>query len=137
MKKLTKILYYMFIIIAINSCTNVKKSSSQRIDSESFYIVESIRDSIHLENGFGIIRGRVFDEHSKRHVVYGQILITDEYIEGALVDSLGNFQMLIKKGINKLKIRSASNHSLFIDTFLVKEKTIYTLKIYLGSNIIY
>ncbi len=123
--------------MAINSCSNIKRSNSSLIYIDGFYNIESVVESDEIEKGYGIIRGSVFDASTKENLSFGEVLIGEEYIEGISIDSLGGFEMLVESGNIKLKIRSVINTSLYIDTFFVKEKTIYTLRIYLGSESIY
>lgn len=135
MNKSFKILILTFFI-SIISCSTKKTTYNDRIETDGYYVVESVKDSNDLEKGYGLIRGQVFDEYTKKYVSNGFVII-DGMKKGAILDSLGNFEIFIEEGLYKLKFVSTGNKSFITDTIIINERTTTSLIIYLGTYIVY
>lgn len=135
-----KIIQIILISIIIGGCNvfHCKSAKSHWVLTKGHYIIESqvsfSKDSIG-ENS--IIRGVIYDEYTGYINPYGYckpFLNNDSSF--ARIDSIGNFELMIKSGKQRIGFYQG-NSSLVTDTINFERNSITTMRVYMGSNIMY
>lgn len=125
-------------ILLFQSCSifHYNRTLNSRISTDGNHEIVGNEKSEQYEIGKGTVKGQVFDEHTKKPVSYGRVWESENENSMVAIDSLGNFQISLSARTNKLKFASVGNKDYSIE-IQVKEGVTTTIKVYLGSSIMY